>query len=480
MGSDFLNGAAYIRVSTDQQMELSPDSQLEEIKKYAKAHNILLTADYLFMEEEGRSGRKSANRPQFQRMIAAAKATPRPFDVILVWKFSRFARNQEESIVYKSMLRTKCGVEVISVSEPLVDGPFGSLIERIIEWMDEYYSIRLAGEVRRGMAEKAQRGGVVGSPAYGYRVENGIFVPYEPEAAVVRTVFEACANGEKLQQLARRLNAMGVRTKSGKPIANRTIERILQNPVYIGKIRWSTEGKVDTQNHGELILSDGHHQPIIAQDLFDLVQDRLRTRAQMYKKHAHETPSKRQEYMLRGLVRCSNCGSTLIYTAGGLQCHAYAKGVCQQSHYISMAQANARVIELIEQAFDRCDFVLEIRSKSNDNGSEKLIESQIQRERQKLERVRAAYEEGIDTLEEYKEHKSKILASIAALEDRKPAPAPKKHVLMRDFVAAHQDALRDIKDSTISEEDKNTLLRSFVDRIVFSRKKNQFQIFFYI
>ena len=74
--------------------------------------------------------------------------------MILVWKFSRFARNQEESIVYKSMLK-KDNVDVISVSEPLIEGPFGSLIERIIEWMDEYYSIRLSGEVLRGMKEKA-------------------------------------------------------------------------------------------------------------------------------------------------------------------------------------------------------------------------------------------------------------------------------------------------------------------------------------
>ena len=78
--------------------------------------------------------------------------------MILVWKYSRFARNQEESIVYKSMLK-KDHVEVISISEPLVDGPFGSLIERIIEWMDEYYSIRLSGEVLRGMKEKALRNG---------------------------------------------------------------------------------------------------------------------------------------------------------------------------------------------------------------------------------------------------------------------------------------------------------------------------------
>ena len=83
-------------------------------------------------------------------MIALAKSDKHPVDCIIVWKFSRFARNQEESIVYKSLLKKKHNVEVLSVSEPLVDGPFGSLIERIIEWMDEYYSVRLSGTITGG------------------------------------------------------------------------------------------------------------------------------------------------------------------------------------------------------------------------------------------------------------------------------------------------------------------------------------------
>lgn len=88
-------------------------------------------------------------------MIGLAKQKPAPFSAILVWKFSRFARNQEESIVYKSMLK-KNDVSVISCSETLdEENPFSSLIERIIEWMDEYYSIRLSGEVLRGMSEKS-------------------------------------------------------------------------------------------------------------------------------------------------------------------------------------------------------------------------------------------------------------------------------------------------------------------------------------
>ena len=128
-------GAAYIRVSTDDQTEYSPDSQVKLILDYAKAHDIIIPEEYVFRENEGVSGRKADRRPEFQRMVSLAKSTDHPFDVILVWKFSRFARNQEESIVYKSLLRKQCGVDVLSVSEPLIDGPFGSLIERIIEWM---------------------------------------------------------------------------------------------------------------------------------------------------------------------------------------------------------------------------------------------------------------------------------------------------------------------------------------------------------
>ena len=155
---------AYIRVSTDRQEELSPDAQKRLVIDYAKKNNMLLTNDNIYVEN-GISGKKADKRPEFIKMIGMAKSKEHPYDVILVWKFSRFARNQEESIVYKSLLK-KNNVEVVSVSEPLADGPFGILIERIIEWMDEYYSIRLSGEVTRGMTENAMRGNFQSSPPF--------------------------------------------------------------------------------------------------------------------------------------------------------------------------------------------------------------------------------------------------------------------------------------------------------------------------
>lgn len=90
------------------------------------------------------------------------------------------------------------------MSEPLVDGPFGSLIERIIEWMDEYYSIRLSGEVMRGMKEKALRGGYQSAMPLGYRMNRETKIPeiYEPEAIIVRKIYdEYSANGKAILRL---------------------------------------------------------------------------------------------------------------------------------------------------------------------------------------------------------------------------------------------------------------------------------------
>ena len=188
-------GAAYIRVSTHMQDELSPDAQKRLIMDHAKTDGVIISNDYVFVEK-GISGKKADKRPEFLRMISLAKQKPAPFKVIYVWKFSRFARNQEESILYKSLLRKQCNIEVISVSEPIIEGPFGSLIERIIEWMDEYYSIRLSGEVSRGMMEKALRGGYQARPPLGYKIdrkgEPPVIVPEEAE--VVKMIFNKYVN----------------------------------------------------------------------------------------------------------------------------------------------------------------------------------------------------------------------------------------------------------------------------------------------
>lgn len=262
-----LTAAAYIRVSTEDQIEFSPDSQRKRIEEYAKSHRMLLPEQHIYLDE-GISGR-TARRPAFQEMIAAARQKPRPFERILVWKFSRFARSRQDSIFYKSMLKKECGVEVISITEPLSGEPTSILIEALLEAMDEYYSINLAQEVRRGMNEKFSRGGVVTSPPFGYRAEDGRFVPDPAAAPIVPAIFADCLAGLSCLEIARKLNALGVRTIRGNPFESRTVRYILTNPCYIGQQRRRLRpGEPPT-------LVPGTQPPLVSGAVFQEAQLRL-------------------------------------------------------------------------------------------------------------------------------------------------------------------------------------------------------------
>lgn len=472
-------GAAYIRVSTDDQLELSPDSQLKQIKEYAQAHDILLSPDYIFKEEEGRSGRNAAKRPEFQRMIGLAKSKPKPFDVILLWKFSRFARNREDSVVYKSMLRKQCKIDVVSISENIGDDKISVLIEAIIEAMDEYYSINLAGEVLRGMREKAERGGLVGSPAYGYRVESGILVPEPSQAEIVRLIFEKFTEGMGYLTIATMLNDMGVRTKSGKPFENRVVEYILRNPVYIGKTRWSPNGHIDRDfDKEDVILTDGQHDPIIPSELFEAAQKRA---AEIHRRRKpYQRDTKKGACMLQGLIRCSSCDSTLVRTGKGMQCHAYAHGSCQTSHYISIDRVNQAALAQIDEDFTRGVFRLSVRQTESDTSPAKIAAQQLERAHDKFERAKEAYEDGIYTLQEYKESRARIHSEIERLKKLcAAAPAPSMESVKKTFLQRSRNTLNSLRNPELSDEEKNGLLRSFIDRIVYDRTKDMLTIYYY-
>ena len=470
--------AAYVRVSTDRQDEYSLDSQLKLIRDYAAAHDMEIPQDFVFVED-GVSGRYAKKRPAFQQMIALAKAKEKPFSAILVWKFSRFARNQEESIVYKSML-SKLGVEVISISEPLDDSPFGSLIERIIEWMDEFYSIRLSGEVKRGMAEKVSRGEIVTVPSFGYDVHGKTYVPNE-HADTVRRIFADYLAGKGIVTIARELADAGVRTRRGSVPSNRWVRYILRNPVYVGKIRWSKEGKIDYV-HGEesenAVLIDGGFEPLVTPEIFEAVQAKLSRRAQALPYTRHEQPV---SWMLKGLVRCSACGSTLVYTSlscPSMQCHKYSHGSCTVSHSLSIAKANRAVIAELENRLETGVFPIAPRLIPKPG---KDYDHLIAVEEVKLRRVATAYEEGYDTLEEYVRKKKRLTEGIEQLRAEQAAALAEeeaKVITPADMRRRVADVLELLKDETVSEQEKNGALRSILSHIVYSKPTNQLQLFF--
>ena len=481
MNIELKTAAAYIRVSTDNQTELSPDSQIKEIRKYAKQHGYIVPNEYIF-RDDGISGRKAEKRPGFIRMIAIAKQKPAPFSAVLLWKFSRFARNQEESIFYKGML-SKNDIEVKSISEPILDGPFGSLIERIIEWFDEFYSINLSGEVKRGMTERVERGGAVSIPAFGYDIIDKKYVVNPETAPIVRQIYADYLSGMGALQIAHKLNDLGVRTTRGNLWENRTVDYILRNPVYIGKIRWNPNGRT-RRNYDDpnIMIVDGQHEPIIDEASFNKVQAIYEVNQKRHARYAHDT-GKKYMYMLHGLVKCSDCGASLSMSAKGqgLQCIRYTKGQCKTSHYISLAKINEKVIRYIDVAFQTGVFDITVKNTSPQSQPTEIdIDALIQKEQQKYDRIKEAFESGVYTVEELRESKAQINDRINALRAQAVSPQQSKKELKRKLIDEHKNAIQTLRDPSVSEQAKNDLLRSFVDHIIFDRENSRISAKFYI
>ena len=442
---DLRAAAAYIRVSTDDQMELSPDSQLVKIREYAAKNDLLLLPQYIF-HDDGISGRAAEKRPGFQQMIAAAKDPSHPFDVIIVWKFSRFARNQEESIFYKSILRSKCKVDVVSVSEPLIAGPFGSLIERIIEWMDEFYSIRLSEEVKRSMTVNAKKGNLQSTPSFGYKAEDHTLVVVPEEAEIVREIFRRFVGGEAMYALAKSINARGIRTHRGNPFENRTVDYILNNPVYIGKLRWTPTGKTrrDFRN-ADSIIADATHPAIIDEQTWQAAQARILELKRVHKWHSK--PASGRKHWLCGIVRCPTCGSTLAFTAPHyMQCNGRLRGKCNTSQHIP--------VELLEEAFMQqlqqdltfsASVSCTVRRVSTPDASQDLRQRRA-RLSSRLDRLRDAYLDGVETLDDYKAARQQIQTQLDALDaDIRKADAasiPDTASALRGALAAALEARR--------------------------------------
>lgn len=479
--------AAYIRVSDERQDEYSPDSQLKKTREYAAKEGYYIPDEYVFYDD-GISAKSAKRRIEFNRMIAMAKEKDHPFDVIYVWKFSRFARNQEESMVYKNLLRKK-NVSVVSVSEPIPEGHFGTLIERIIEWMDEFYLINLGAEVTRGMTEKASRGEPTCAPPYGYVIKNKKYFPDDSGPAdVIREIFQRYADGAGMRELAVSLGSRGIKTKYGNPPDNRWIEYILNNPCYIGKIRWSLEGvravsKRDYENQN-IMTVEGKHEPLISMELWEKVQDRLEQQKNSYTKYARrEQPV---DYLLKGLVRCSSCGGAMAMSAvmsgknksRTMQCCNYSRGACHVSHSITMPKLENSLFEAMERAADLKDFpvMLSEESKKTEDGID--YEKLIRIEERKLEKVREAYIAGIDTLEQYANTKAEILERMDAIKKLQNKNLKTKIFNPEDYAKKVLEVLSFVKRDDINDDIKNKALRTVIERLIYERQKNNIIVYF--
>ena len=474
--------AAYIRVSTHGQEEYSPESQLKLIRDYARKNAMILPEEYVF-RDEGISGRTAEKRPGFMQMIATAKQKPRPFESILVWKFSRFARNQEESVVYKSLLKKENGIEVVSISEPLMEGPFGGLIERIIEWFDAFYSANLSAEVRRGMTERASRGLPVSTAPLGYCYKDKLLSVVPEEAETVRMIYRDFLAGASILGIAKRLNTLGIKTKRGGVWENRTVRYILTNPVYTGKLRWCKDGANDYHTNSlkeGTMLVDGVHQAIISPTDFAAAQSRMEACLQRYKRNLPKAQRHDAVHMLQGLVKCSACGGTMTYTGAGMNCSRYVHGKCKISHFVSKEKLEALALSSLSAQMESLDFKLLVRQRPQLQGERQRLEQLIKREGELLRRYREAYAAGVDTLEEYRANKAASEKRSQALARQLQQPAPPPPPDKAAFAQKHRDSVKALLSDALTPAEKNNLLRSFVDHMVFRKATKEVEVLYYI
>jgi len=289
-----MKAVIYARYSSDGQREESIEGQLRECKEYAEKNGMTIIGTYV----DRALSAKTDNRPEFQKMIKDSNKYL--FDVVIVWKLDRFARNRYDSAHYKSLLR-KNKVKVLSATEAIAEDSTGILLESLLEGYAEFFSAELSEKVIRGMTENALKckwNG--GSLPIGYRV--GDDRHYEVDALVAPFVVEAFqlyADGKNQAQVAQWLNEKEIKTFRNGKININAVSRMLRNRAYIGEYRYA-----------EHVIPNGV-PAIVPIDLFEKVQSMLTKNKKAPARHKAE-----DDYLLTTKLYCGLCGAFMYGESG--------------------------------------------------------------------------------------------------------------------------------------------------------------------
>ena len=289
-----MNGVIYARYSSDNQREESIEGQLRECHAFAEKNDITILNTYI----DRAFSAKTDNRPEFQHMIADSQK--KLFDVVLVWKFDRFARNRLDSLLYKQLLRQN-NVQLLSATEPIMNSSVGITFESMIDGYNEYYSADLAEKVLRGMTENALKckynGGYL---TLGYYADDEQYIHVDPlYVPVILDIFTMYDEGATIKEIRDHLNGKSIKPKNGKEFTYTMLDRILHNCKYIGEYSFK-----------DVVIPDGI-PAIVPKDLFDRVQERLAKN-----KKAPARKKAEEEYLLTTKLFCGKCQSFMVGESG--------------------------------------------------------------------------------------------------------------------------------------------------------------------
>ncbi len=288
-----MNVVIYARYSSDRQKETSIEGQLKECYEYAQRNGYNVIDEYI----DRALTAKNDKRASFQKMIRDSEK--KQFEAVLIYQIDRFARNREDSTLYKAILRRN-GVRVISARENISEDASGIILESVLEGLAEYYSVELAQKVTRGMninAEKCLYNG--GTIPFGYKVENKRYVLNNETAPFAKQIFEMYANGKTVKEIIDFLNSKNLKTSTGANFNYSSLHTMLKNKKYIG-----------VYTYKEIEIPGGVPR-IVSDELFNKVQESMEKN-----KKAPARTKAVVEYLLTTKLFCGHCKELMVGVSG--------------------------------------------------------------------------------------------------------------------------------------------------------------------
>ena len=308
-----MTAVIYARYSSDSQREESIEGQIRECTAYAKKNGITIVKHYI----DRAISAKTDNRPEFQQMIK--DSDKKLFDIVLVWKLDRFARNRYDSARYKTQLK-KNGVKLMSATEIISEGPEGIILESVLEGYAEYYSADLAEKVVRGQTENILKGRCNGGRGtFGYTLDSERKFHIDPLASpFVLESFRKYRNGLTMKEIRDWLNENGIKNPVGGAFTYNSVEHMLKNRRYIGELKFR-----------DVVVPDAI-PPIVPLELFDDVQEKIAKN-----KKAPARRKAEDDYLLTTKLHCGYCGALMFGESGTSrtgEVHRYYKCATAKKH----------------------------------------------------------------------------------------------------------------------------------------------------
>ena len=397
-----MNGVIYARYSCDKQTENSILGQVRDCQEFAKRNDINIIAVY---KDEARSGRETAHRPGFLKMIKDAESGL--FRRIIVWKGDRFSRSRADAARFKGELH-RLGVRVLSATEANVEGAQAILMDGINEAFAEYFSVELAEKVERGMIQNAIDGKFNGGKmAFGYRLdENRKIVIDEKEGPIVQEIFRRYAYEEtSVVEIVHDLYQRGIRRNDGTVLKKSAVADMFSNQKYIGIYEF--KGTVNK----------AMYPPLVSQEIYDICSLRLRRNKQIGGRFS----AKREKFLLTGKLVCGECNSPMTSTSGSsggskkifkyYKCKHAVHNSCGTTVRKDLLEGKVieEVLNFLKQEGNIDTLVQQLISYQDvDNPEIKSITKRISDLDAKIERLNYALSEGIDfssTIEQLKSFK---------------------------------------------------------------------------